>query len=205
MATSSKEQILASIRQHTTERFAMPNLSKLEHEAQTFANPVEAFSKALEQSGGHAALLPKDETLGAFIAKLYPQAKMVANTIPQLPGAEALPGKVFNPDEVTNPAELNGTDLAIIESKMGVAENACCYIEDNVRHRAVFFISEALVIVLNSKDIVNNMHEAYNALPNNPTLPFSCFISGPSKTADIEQALVFGAHGAKDVWVIIKE
>ena len=160
MATSSKEQILASIRQHTTERFAMPNLSKLEHEAQTFANPVEAFSKALEQSGGHAALLPKDETLGAFIAKLYPQAKTVANTITQLPGAEALPGKVFNPDEVTNPAELNGTDLAIIASKMGVAENACCYIEDNVRHRAVFFISEALVIVLNSKDIVNNMHEA---------------------------------------------
>ena len=54
MATSSKEQILASIRQHTTERFAMPNLSKLEHDAQTFANPIEAFSKALEQSGGHA-------------------------------------------------------------------------------------------------------------------------------------------------------
>ena len=139
------------------------------------------------------------------IPSILNHAKMVANTITQLPGAEALPGKVFNPDEVTNPAELNGTDLAIIASKMGVAENACCYIEDNVRHRAVFFISEALVIVLNSKDIVNNMHEAYNALPNTPTLPFSCFISGPSKTADIEQALVFGAHGAKDVWVIIKE
>lgn len=204
MATSSKADILASIRQHTTERFPMPNLSNLEHEALTFTNPVEAFSKALAQSGGHAAVLPEGKTLGAFIAELYPNVQTVANTLSQLSGADSLPGKVFNPDEVDLPAQLNGTDLAIIQSSLGVAENACCYIEDYVRHRALFFISEALVIVLNRQDIVNNMHEAYNSLPNNPDTSFTCFISGPSKTADIEQALVFGAHGAKDVTVIIK-
>lgn len=204
MATSSKEQILASIRQHTVERFPMPDLSFIKQEALTFPNPVEAFSKALQQSGGRAVLLPEGKTLGAQIAELYPQAATVANTLSDLAGKEMLPGKVYDPDQLPQPAELNGTDLAIVRSRMGVAENACCYIEDNVRHRAVFFISEALVIVLNRQDIVNNMHEAYAALPDDPDLPFSCFISGPSKTADIEQALVFGAHGAKEVTVIIQ-
>lgn len=200
---SSKSDILASIRQNTTEVFERPDLSALQAKAITYNDPIEQFSKVLQQGGGHAAMLPNGTSLGQFIAKLYPDATTIANTLPTLEGKEALPGKVFNPDEVATPAELNGTDLAIIESKLGVAENACCWIEEYVRHRAIFFIAEALVIVLKRTNLVNNMHEAYHRLPNNPDVPFACFISGPSKTADIEQALVFGAHGAKDVTVVI--
>lgn len=201
---SSKSDILASIRQHTTEVFERPDLSILQAKATTYSDPVAQFSKVLQQGGGHAVVLPANgKSLGQFIAELYPNATTIANTLPTLAGKESLPGKVFNPDEVATPAKLNGTDLAIIESKLGVAENACCWIEEYVRHRAIFFIAEALVIVLKRTDLVNNMHEAYHRLPNNPNVPYGCFISGPSKTADIEQALVFGAHGAKDVTVVI--
>lgn len=203
MKASSKESILASIREHTIEQFPMPDLAHVEAHALTFADPIEAFSKALASGGGHAVVLPEGKTLGKLIAELYPEAKRVANTVADFSGAEALPGEVFDPNDVEQPAALNGTDLAIISTPLGVAENACCWIEETVHHRAIFFIAEALVIVLHREDIVNNMHEAYRKLPNNPSVPFNCFISGPSKTADIEQALVFGAHGAKDVTVII--
>lgn len=200
---SSKSDILASIRQHTTEVFERPDLTALEARALSFADPVAHFSEILQQGGGRAVVLPEGKTIGQLIAELYPNASRVANTLPQLQGKESLPGQVFNPDDVDQPAELNGTDLAIIESQLGVAENACCWIEEYVRHRAIFFIAEALFIVLKRTDLVNNMHEAYHRLPNNADVPFACFISGPSKTADIEQALVFGAHGAKEVTVII--
>lgn len=200
---SSKTTILSSIRRHTTEKFDYPNLKQLEHEALTYTDPIAAFSDHLEQAGGHAIVLKEDETVGAVVARLYPKAQRVANTVATLSGTELLPGKVFNPDEADEPAQLNGTDVAIIESQLGVAENACCWIEQQVRYRAIYFIAETLVIVLRKADVVNNMHEAYSRIDNKSNVPFACFISGPSKTADIEQALVFGAHGAKEVTVIL--
>ena len=60
-----------------------------------------------------------------------------------------------------------------------------------------------LVILLDKGRIVNNMHEAYKRI-HTGEYGFGTYISGPSKTADIEQALVMGAHGARDVMVIIK-
>lgn len=200
---SSKTDILSSIRQHTQVQYACPDLKALEAKALTFADPVAQFAKVLEQGGGRAVVLPEGKSVAALVAELYPNIKTLANTLQGLPEADKLPGRVFNPDMVNEPAELNGTDLAIISSSLGVAENACCWIEEYVRHRAIFFIAEALIIVLKRTDIVSNMHEAYLQLPNRPEVPFACFISGPSKTADIEQALVFGAHGAKEVTVVI--
>ncbi len=64
------------------------------------------------------------------------------------------------------------------------------------------FISEELVLILNRNKLVNNMHEAYAQIAFN-NYGYGCFISGPSKTADIEQALVMGAQAARGVTVLL--
>ena len=51
---------------------------------------------------------------------------------------------------------------------------------------------------------MNNMHEAYDRICM-PETGLGTFISGPSKTADIEQALVMGAQAARGVTVVITE
>ena len=108
----------------------------------------------------------------------------------------------LNPDVLENAVELNGIEVAVVKGELGVAENGAVWISQSVKHKALYFIAEKLVIVLDRNRIVNNMHEAYGQLKNDQ-YKFGVFISGPSKTADIEQALVMGAHGARDVLVIL--
>lgn len=63
--------------------------------------------------------------------------------------------------------------------------------------RSVLVTPERLIIILDRNDILNNMHEAYSRI-SGTDYDYGCFISGPSKTADIAQALVMGAQAARE-------
>jgi L-lactate dehydrogenase complex protein LldG len=72
-----------------------------------------------------------------------------------------------------------------------------------MKERAVCFIAEHLVIIIGRDSIVDNMHQAYDNVEIGD-YGYGCFISGPSKTADIAQALVMGAQAARGVTVLIR-
>lgn len=137
------------------------------------------------------------ERIASIVRRTYPEARRIASNLP-----EAASCATFNPDELEDPRDLAGTDVAIVRGAFGVVENGSVWIPQAFRHKAMLFIPEALVILLDRKQIVCNMHEAY-AREDFDTYDFGSFIAGPSKTADIEQALVIGAHGARDVTVIL--
>ena len=102
-------------------------------------------------------------------------------------------------------ADMEALDFAFIKGEVGVSENGAIWIEDkNFVHRLLPFICKHLCLVIEAERIVSNMHEAYQCIGCNET-GFGVFISGPSKTADIEQSLVIGAHGALDLTVYIIE
>ena len=84
------------------------------------------------------------------------------------------------------------------------AENACVWIPQQMKEKAVCFISENLVILLPKSQIVNNMHEAYKRIEFDKTYDgYGTFISGPSKTADIAQVLVMGAQAARSATILL--
>ena len=122
-----------------------------------------------------------------------------------LPGVKA----DLNPDTVAEAQELERVDVGVIEGCIGVAENACIWIPQTMKERAVCFASEQLVIVLHRDQIVHNMHEAYQLIADSKDYfreyKFGTFISGPSKTADIESALVYGAQAARGVTVVLAD
>ena len=108
---------------------------------------------------------------------------------------------------VADPHELELLDVFIAEGKIGVAENGAIWVDDHdIAHRAALFLTQHLVLIIKSGKILNNLTEAYSSGVMDFSR-FGCWISGPSKTADIEQSLVIGAHGARtlDIIVILDE
>ncbi|MBR2151476.1 MAG: LUD domain-containing protein [Prevotella sp.] len=201
---SSKEDILKKYRANVRERFDMPDLSDIK--AITYPDPLLQFMNMTKSVGGNAIEVEKGRDVNDLIRELYPDAKEIASNLPEITIATR------NPDEVGRARDLNGTDVGIVRGVFGVAENACVWIPQQMKEKAVMFISENLVILLDRHQIVNNMHEAYarlsSASPAGSTGSFQdygygTFISGPSKTADIAQVLVMGAQAARTATVLL--
>ncbi len=192
---NSKEDILNNIKSNIHSSFDMPDLSSVK--GIQYEDILQQFVEMTKIVGGKVVILKEGDDLNASIRSSYPDAKVIVSNVPEVTIA------TVNPDEVNRPQELNGTDLTIVEGKVGVAENGCIWIPQATKEKAAYFIAESLAILLPADSIVNNMHEAYKRIEFND-YGFGTFISGPSKTADIEQALVMGAQSAREVTVIIR-
>jgi len=95
----------------------------------------------------------------------------------------------------------NHHDAVLIRGRFAVAENAAVYVDaDDVPARNAIVLAEHLVVLVPEDAIVPTMHEAVRLMPADSRCGW--FLSGPSKTADIEQSLVFGAQGSRTHHVI---
>jgi len=99
-------------------------------------------------------------------------------------------------EQMLNENEFNSSDIIVLRGQFGVAENGAVWInEQDMQIRKFPFIANHLVLLLDKKNFLADMHQAYDQIDLNKT-DFGVFIAGPSKTADIEQSLVIGAHGS---------
>lgn len=197
---SARENILKRLRDNTRETYDMPAMNGLN--PITFANPVAEFVAKTTTTAGARILEMKDgDNLNDLVRQAYPDAKIIASNLTDVDAQ-------LNPDTVDDARELMTADVGVVEGTIGVAENACIWIPQQTKEKSVCFAVQQLVIVLRRDAIVNNMHEAYSRIADSndyfKKYPFGTFISGPSKTADIESALVYGAQAARGVTVVLK-
>lgn len=190
---TSKEKILNSIRENNIVKDV--KLPSYENFGIKFDNKFETFSTMLESVGGKALVIEKED-LDKTIKELYPDEKVIASNVDFCSLGN------FDSNSQDDTHNLKDIDLAIVKGNFAVAENGAIWMKDESnRHRSLYFIAQNIVIAINENEIVNNMHEAYEKLSFEKA-GFGVFISGPSKTADIEQSLVIGAHGPKSGYVI---
>ena len=194
---SSKAEILNKIKHSQPNLVAeLPDLKVLGSEQ---FDVLDMYKTILRNIGGNPIEVVNYDEILAYIKGNYPLEKRIITTIPELSEIAVL--------DWTNddPHSLQNVELTIIKAHFGVAENSALWVTDDILgQRVAPFITQYLAIIVNKKDLIPTMHHAYDRI-GNQEYGFGTFIAGPSKTADIEQSLVLGAHGARGLVVFLME
>jgi L-lactate dehydrogenase complex protein LldG len=190
-----REEILRRIKKNKPTLELLPDL-----DTRIFQESIdlkEVFKKNVELVGGRC-MISSLKDIYEQVDRLFPSAALRYSYLEN--------NDLFNTLDIrleSNQIKLADLDVLIIEGGLGVAENGAVWITyQQSEIRVLPFITKHLILVVHEKSIVENMHEAYHNLKGEE-YGFGVFISGPSKTADIEQSLVIGAQGALSLTVFI--
>lgn len=207
---SARDDILNAVRRHQPAAIELPP----DVDPIRFDDPCATFVESVAAVGGRGVVVADLGELERLLAEQpqYAEATNVCSMVPDVGRERA----TIDLDAIDDPHDLDAVDYALLPAEFGVAENGAVWMNDTrTKHRVLWFIAQHLGIVLPADAIVHNMHEAYARLQSTATAAghehpfpgpgFGLFLSGPSKTADIEQSLVIGAHGARSLTVYVVE
>ena len=192
---STRDQILNAIRANKPAVTTAP-LSPA-GQLTIYDDPVAKFTATLESIGGKVEWINKLDTVKEIVHAEQAKGLMVADLL----GGHLQESRAYFADK---PADfLKDIQLSCLQAVIGVAENGAVWIpESAMGNRLIPFICQHLIIILQKDKIVSTMHQAYEQI-NTFEEGFGVFLAGPSKTADIEQSLVIGAHGARSLRVFL--
>lgn len=191
---SARENILNAIAMNQPEQVELPviDIAAVIH----YEDVYSQFKTVLESIGGKVELISDITVLKNQLIADKTNGNFIVNTITAL-------GDVEEQVAFMSAPELEKVEKAYIKGTIGVAENGAVWVyESQMINRLLPFICQHLILVIAKKDIVNTLHQAYEKL-DVAQEGFGAFIAGPSKTADIEQSLVIGAHGARSATIYV--
>lgn len=189
---TAREEILERVRRNQPASQPLPGVP-------TFDRPVasllEAFRTNLARMGGVLLDAPPGGDVEALVRRTFPNAKVVCSATPEVKGNRPI-------DAVREPAALDDVDVGVVRAEFGVAETGSVFLtEAHFRVNALGFLSQHLVVLLDPRSIVANLHHAYRHRGFFEAR-YAVFLTGPSATADIEGVLIRGAQGIRSLTVI---
>jgi L-lactate dehydrogenase complex protein LldG len=211
---SSRDRILENVRRRQPAATSPPESSG---PWTTYPDPAARFAETLAGIGGTCLTAGTAADLNEQLARLpaYAEAERIVSLVPGVgrPASDAGADLDAGAGTEDDPHGFADVDFAVLPGQLAVAENAAVWVTDEaVRPRVLYFLPQHVALVVPADRVVSNMHQAYRWLAGHPPAGsggpfaragFSAWIAGPSKTADIEQSLVIGAHGARSMTVCL--
>ena len=191
---SSRERILAAVKQNQPPLSPLPDISMFKV---TEIDIASKYTDTFTGIGGQVIAVTALDAIKEIIPEHFDTSKRVVTTLPELNDiAELISGDV-------DPHSYEDVELAIIRARFAVAENGAVWLTESVMgQRIIPYICQHLAVVVTEDSLVSTMHDAYAKIASED-YGFGGFIGGPSKTADIEQALVLGAHGPLSMTIFL--
>lgn len=195
---SSREQILAAIAANKPEAKPLPVGL---YTPETGYDLTERFTENVTFIGGTVHKIDTINEIEQFVNLHFTTDKRVITNNNNLSNSATV--LLYADTDKQDPHKLENVDLAILDAHFGVAENGAIWITEELLYQRVLpFITQHLILIIKESSIVASLQDAYARI-GTADYGYGAFISGPSKTADIEQSLVIGAHGSRSLDVFI--
>ena len=103
-----------------------------------------------------------------------------------------------------NASDIFRFDVGITSAQAAIAETGTLVLDSTQeRHRLVSLVPPVHIAIVDASKIYETLGEALTFIHKNEISPVVTFITGPSRTADIELTLTVGVHGPQELYVII--
>jgi L-lactate dehydrogenase complex protein LldG len=108
----------------------------------------------------------------------------------------------FSELEIFNNSDKSGNSANITGCNRLIAKSGTILISSQ-NGRLQSIAPDIHIVIASNEQIVYNINDAIQAVDCSDIPSMLCFISGASRTADIEKTLVMGAHGPKELYVFL--
>lgn len=194
----------------------VPFLADLDLISNAAAPPVERFSQNLEAVDGHCIVAHGEFEVARALAGIIAQlqgTKLKARRIAlsDEPAVERLARLIATDvDQITvapDAAALFGYDVGITTVQAAIAETGTLVLDsERERHRLVSLVPPVHIAIVEATQIYQTLAEALTVLRQEERVSsIVTFITGPSRTADIELTLAIGVHGPQELYVVVNE
>jgi L-lactate dehydrogenase complex protein LldG len=150
-------------------------------------NRIDRFKESVESVAGHCVITTDvADVLSRIIADLNAQ-------------------RVASSDDPPNAHDIFSYDVGVSTAQAAIAETGTLVLDSaSERHRLVSLVPPVHIAVVNASAIVETLSDALTLLQKGKEIsPAITFITGPSRTADIELTLTIGVHGPQELYVIV--
>ncbi len=159
------------------------------------------FAEKLALGGGTFEQLDRVDEIPAAIASFLQRKELPA----KIRVAPALQGMVWGNRLEVSYGNTRGDDLvSVTPAFCAVAETgSVVLLSSDKSPTSLNFLPDVHIVIVAKDQLVSHIEDVWERLRALGEMPRTVnFITGPSKTADVEQTLQIGAHGPRDLHVI---
>ena len=188
MNNSARESILDSIRTHLAASPAVDAhpVNPANPVILSKSDPVNRFKESVESVAGHCIVTTDvTDVLKQILTDLNAQ-------------------RIAYSDNPPNAHDIFSFDVGVSTAQAAIAETGTLVLDSACeRHRLVSLVPPVHIAIINASAIVETLSDALTLLQKKEISPAITFITGPSRTADIELTLAIGVHGPQELYVIV--